>query len=163
TRRERPRGQAAEQRDEFAPLWIELHAIPHAEPGAALQDIELPAISQRVACQALTISAKSGRASQTSFLPCASVVLYDRARRDVPSCAAVAGGGGWGNELVHGRVGPPQGPVFRSGLPAFGDRQCRLSPLAPGVPDCGWTGSLRPVPLSTGSLPVERDSGPTAG
>src|SRR5262249_41637970 len=47
---ERPRGRrAAEQRDERAPVLIELHAIRHDEQGAAPQDIELAAISQRVA------------------------------------------------------------------------------------------------------------------
>ena len=39
--------RAAEQRDELAPFWIELHAIPHTERGPP-QDIELAAISQRV-------------------------------------------------------------------------------------------------------------------
>ena len=95
----RPRSRAAEQLDEVAPFQlIELHAIPHAEPGAALQDIELPAISQRVACQALTISAKSGRASQTSFLPCASVALYARAPRDSAEVAAFARGAPWATD-----------------------------------------------------------------
>src|SRR5262249_27008884 len=47
-RRQRPRGRrAAEQRDERAAFWIELHAIPHDERGAAPQDTELQAISQR--------------------------------------------------------------------------------------------------------------------
>src|SRR5262249_31931818 len=46
---------------------------------------------------ALTISAKSGRASQTSFLPCASVVLYARAPRDSAEVAAFARGAPWGN------------------------------------------------------------------
>ena len=49
-----------------ATLWTGIGA---SKSGAALQDIELAAISQRVACQAPTISAKFGRARQTSFLP----------------------------------------------------------------------------------------------
>src|SRR5262249_41138426 len=49
SRRERPRGQrTAEQRDEVAPLLIELHAIPRDERGPHHKDIELAAISQRV-------------------------------------------------------------------------------------------------------------------
>jgi hypothetical protein len=51
----------AEQRDEGAPFLVELHTIPHDERGAAPQDIELAAISQRVVCQAPTLSANSRR------------------------------------------------------------------------------------------------------
>src|SRR5262249_11532079 len=47
-RRERPSSRcAAEKGDEVAPFWIKLHAIPHDERGAAPQDTELAAISQR--------------------------------------------------------------------------------------------------------------------
>src|SRR5262245_4689717 len=56
------------------------------------------AVAQRVACQALTISAKSGRASQTSFLPCASVALYARAPRDSAEVAAFARGAPWATD-----------------------------------------------------------------
>ena len=44
-RHERPRGRAAEQRDELAPFYlIELHPVPASEAG--LQDIESARISQ---------------------------------------------------------------------------------------------------------------------
>jgi hypothetical protein len=55
-RRERPCRRTAEQRDELAALWIELHAIPHDERRAAPQDIELPAISQQLVEQPASCS-----------------------------------------------------------------------------------------------------------
>jgi hypothetical protein len=54
-RRKRPRCRcAADERDEVPPVLTELHANPHDERGAAPQDIELAAISQRVFQPALT-------------------------------------------------------------------------------------------------------------
>src|SRR5262249_57735410 len=90
-RRERPRSCPAEQRDELAPFHLtEMHPIP-SRAGSTSQDTGLQRISQRVACQAPPISARSGRCRaaiepatqwpflKTSFLPCASVTLYTRA------------------------------------------------------------------------------------
>src|SRR5262249_39074127 len=75
--------------------------------GSRSQDTGLQRTSQRVACQAPPISARSGRCRaaiepatqwpflKTSFLPCASVTLYARVARDsaeaVAACGSVMG------------------------------------------------------------------------
>src|SRR5262245_49006421 len=85
-RRERPRsGCAAEQRYKLAPFWIELHAIPHDERGAAPKDIELAAISQRL------VEPRRQRKSSARPVGAASASSLVSARVTVPPAAAAQG------------------------------------------------------------------------
>src|SRR5262249_51454702 len=97
TRRERPSGRrAAEQRDERAPVMIELHAIPHEERGRTAGyriGGDQSAGSLRPSPVRAMISSRSNSASPPSTVsmrrPCGVVVLAQASPRDLKPAPAL--------------------------------------------------------------------------